>query len=209
MNTSTMRARAGSRYGFWAGLLVGLAGLLGAPVEADARGMAQFEQPTRSVKRAVADGERGEAVRYTRPSPKVRTHGNLDGRFKRAQKAEKQAAREAAPAGPPPLQVRDAIKHDIRVRQIEMLKALIRKTPNTDPEYADLVFRLASLYLDEKMYFEHRAGQLYEPIFQAENAESAGVKPPAAKSPTTSKPSGGSKPRPKSKSKRAPKSKPR
>ncbi len=205
MKKSTMRVRAGARYGFWAGLLVGLAGLLGGPGDAAARGMMQLEQPTRSVKRAAVDGERGAAVRYTRPSPKVRTRGNLDGRFKRAQKAEKQAAREAAPAAAPPLQVHDAIKHDIRQRQIEMLKTLIRKTPDTDPEYADLVFRLASLYLDQKMYFEHRAGQLYEPIFKAENAEAEGAKGPAAKpsAPATSK----SKPTSASKSKPTPNTK--
>ncbi|MCB9748820.1 MAG: hypothetical protein H6713_02310 [Myxococcales bacterium] len=194
MTTLSTRARAWGRISLAFGLVVGLCGSLSLPGEAGASSLSRLEQPARTVKPASASAA-ADAVRYTRSGATVRTRGNLDRRFARARAAEERARREAAPAEPPPARASDDQQQQIRERQITMLKKLIRQTPVNDPEYADLVFRLASLYIDKKMYFERRVGELYEPIYQADLAEEAERAKPAARpkpaEPTQSAPGAG------------------
>lgn len=134
--------------------------------------------PARVVKGKKATTGSASAVRYERSRTRVRVRGDqLDGRVKQARQAEARRAKGDTPTAAPPVpRSEQRVKTQILDKQIAMLKRLIRTTTPDDPEYADLVFRLASLHLEKKARYEHKAGELYEAIFQAEQAES---KPPA------------------------------
>ena len=109
-------------------------------------------------------------VRYSRKSGKVRTKNTLDTKFKAAKKksdrdkkrkVEMMTAEEFA-------KKRAAVAREVADKQIGMLKRLIKATEVTDPEYPDLLFRLADHFLEKKAYFDLQAGSLYEKIYDAE-----------------------------------------
>ena len=49
---------------------------------------------------------------------------------------------------------------------------LIKVNDVDDLEMADLLFRLADLYLEKKAYYDLQAGSFYEPIAEAESDKS-------------------------------------
>ncbi len=137
------------------GLLAALCGVLSVSVPAD--GYAQ-------------DGGK-DKVRYDRRSGKVRTKNTLNTKFKKAKtetdrdkkkRVEMMSADEFA-------KKRAAVAREVADKQIGMLKRLIKATEVTDPEYPDLLFRLADHFLEKKAFFDLQAGALFEKIYAAED----------------------------------------
>lgn len=147
---SKLLARTGSL-----GILAGLFGLLSVSVPTDTY---------------AQDGGK-DKVRYDRRSGKVRTKNTLNTKFKKAKKesdrdkkkrVEMMSADEFA-------KKRAAVAREVADKQIGMLKRLIKATEVTDPEYPDLLFRLADHFLEKKAFFDLQAGALYEKIYAAED----------------------------------------
>ena len=63
--------------------------------------------------------------------------------------------------------------------QIKKYKRLIDVTNDTDPEKPDLLFRMAELYNEQYRYYDFRARELDEKIFDAGNAQQHGAGQPA------------------------------
>ena len=117
-----------------------------------------------------ADGDKKSSVKYNRSSSKVKAKENLDTKFKKEQAKQKKADSRKVKmiAGTEFAKKREAVKQEIADQQIEQLKRLLKATDPTDPEYADLLFRLADHFLEKKAYFELQSGSLYEQIYVAE-----------------------------------------
>lgn len=117
-----------------------------------------------------ADGEKKSSVKYSRSSSKVKAKENLDTKFKEEQEKQKKAdtRKVSMIAGTDFAKKREAVKQEIADQQIEQLKRLLNATDPTDPEYADLLFRLSDHFLEKKAYFELQSGSLYEQVFAAE-----------------------------------------
>jgi hypothetical protein len=112
-------------------------------------------------------------VRYHRQTaaPEARTEA-LDQRVKAA-KAEQQAdneAVEAARAGDFHRRHQEAREMALIERQVSLLTKLLKVSDEDNLEKADLLFRLADLFLEQKAYHELQVGALYEPIHEAETA---------------------------------------
>jgi tetratricopeptide (TPR) repeat protein len=60
-------------------------------------------------------------------------------------------------------------------QQIRVLQRLIDNTNDTDPEKPDLLFRMAELYNEQYRYYDFRARELDEKIFNAGNAGNQGL----------------------------------
>jgi tetratricopeptide (TPR) repeat protein len=110
------------------------------------------------------------SVRYERKSGKVATKNTLDTKFKAAQKdAERDKNRQVDMMTADQFaRKKEAVAQEIADKQIAMLKRLLQATEPTDPEYPDLLFRLADHFLDKKAYFDRQAGALYEKIYAAQ-----------------------------------------
>jgi len=121
---------------------------------------------------AKAEGGEKSNVRYDRKSSKVKTKESLDTKFKEEkERQEKEAKRKTQMMeGTSFAKKREAVAQQIADQQIEQLKRLLNATDPSDPEYADLLFRLADHFLEKKAYFELQSGALYEEIFQAEES---------------------------------------
>ncbi|MCB9706031.1 MAG: hypothetical protein H6711_29500 [Myxococcales bacterium] len=117
-----------------------------------------------------AKGDDKSNVRYDRKSSKVRTKETLDTKFKEEQeKQKKEEGRKVQMiAGTEFAKKREAVAQEIADQQIDQLTRLLKATDPTDPEYADLLFRLSDHFLEKKAYFELQSGALYEEIFVAE-----------------------------------------
>ncbi|MEZ4452377.1 MAG: hypothetical protein R3B09_23115 [Nannocystaceae bacterium] len=126
-------------------------------------GLAQAEE-------AKADGS--SSVRYDRKSSKVRTKETLDTKFKEAQEKEAKEAKKKVSMieGTQFAKKREAVAQQIADQQIEQLTRLLKATDPTDPEYADLLFRLADHFLEKKAYFELQSGALYEEIYASDES---------------------------------------
>jgi hypothetical protein len=130
--------------------------------------------PSIALAGPAADGSTTErAVRYERPganarTPEVRTDA-LDQRVAaaKAEHEDDQAEREAAAATDVHKRQQAAHEPALIDKQISMLVKLI-KISDEDVEMADMLFRLADLYLAKKAWHELQAGSLYEPIHEAE-----------------------------------------
>ena len=109
-------------------------------------------------------------VRYDRKSSKVKAKETLDTKFKEEQEKQKKADNRKVDmiAGTEFAKKREAVAQEIADQQIEQLKRLLNATDPTDPEYADLLFRLSDHFLEKKAYFELQSGSLYEQIYTAE-----------------------------------------
>lgn len=125
---------------------------------------------------APAPGSKTEAssdtqnVRYQRSTtaPKARTEA-LDQRVERA-RAKQQAESaevEAARAGDFHRRHQQAREMALIERQQQLLIRLIKVSEEDNLEKADLLFRLADLYLEQKAYYDLQAGALYEAIHEA------------------------------------------
>ncbi len=111
-------------------------------------------------------------VRYDRKSGKVKTKNTLNTKFK-SQKAKtaKDAKKKVDMMSADQFaKKRAAVAREVADKQIGMLKRLIKATESTDPEYPDLLFRLADHYLEKKAFFDLQAGALYDKIYAAEDA---------------------------------------
>lgn len=119
--------------------------------------------------------ERSQQVRYERPGANARTPAvrtdilNQRVDAARAQHEAEQAEREAAAATDVHRRQQAANEPALIDQQISMLIKLI-KISDEDVEMADMLFRLADLYLAKKAWHELQAGSLYEPIHEAEQA---------------------------------------
>jgi TolA-binding protein len=116
-------------------------------------------------------------VRYDRTSKKTKAKSNLvDTKFKTAKEAEekRQNRRVNMMSGTDfNSKHREAVAQEMADKQIEFLKRLIKSTDKSDAEYPDLLFRLADHFLEKKAYFDLQAGELYEAIYAAEDANDA------------------------------------
>lgn len=122
---------------------------------------------------ALAQDAGGDkAVRYERKSGKVKAKNTLDTKFKKKQKAaEKDKKKEVQMMDAAAFaRQKEAVAQEVADKQIGTLKRLLNASEPTDPEYPDLLFRLADHYLDKKAYFDLQAGSLYEQIYAAEEA---------------------------------------
>jgi hypothetical protein len=132
--------------------------------------------PTIALAGPATDGNASSQVRYERPgsnarTPTVRTD-TLNQRVDAA-KAEhdaEQAEREAAAATDVHRRAQAAHEPALIDKQIGMLIKLI-KISDENVEMADMLFRLADLYLAKKAWHELQAGSLYEPIYEAEHGQ--------------------------------------
>ncbi|MEM6296206.1 MAG: hypothetical protein AAGA54_33345 [Myxococcota bacterium] len=116
------------------------------------------------------DAEGEGSVRYERKSGKVKAKNTLDTKFKKKQKAaERDKTKEVQMMDSASFaRQKEAVAQEIADKQIGTLKRLLKASEPTDPEYPDLLFRLADHYLDKKAYFDLQAGTLYEKIYAAE-----------------------------------------
>lgn len=132
-------------------------------------GMMMLSVPTTAF---AQDAGGDDSVRYERKSGKVKAKNTLDTKFKKKQKAaekdkkKKVQMMDAASFA----RQKEAVAQEIADKQIGTLKRLLNASESTDPEYPDLLFRLADHYLDKKAYFDLQAGTLYEKIYAAEEA---------------------------------------
>jgi hypothetical protein len=114
-----------------------------------------------------------DQVRYQRSGPKdkprVQTEA-LDQRLEQAKQAQQRdnSVIEQARAGDFHRRHQEAREQAMVDDQIGLLTRLIKVTDNDEIEMADLLFRLADLYLEKKAYYDLQAGSLYEPIAEAE-----------------------------------------
>lgn len=114
-----------------------------------------------------------EGVRYNRQSKKAKAKsGLLDTKFDKAVEEKKKEERRGVQMmqGNEFAKKREAVEQAMADKQIEFLKRLIKSTDKADPEYPDLLFRLADHQLEKKAYFELQAGLLYEEIYAAEDS---------------------------------------
>jgi hypothetical protein len=132
-----------------------------------------FASPALAGPATTPAPETQDQVRYQRSGPaakpKARTNV-LDQRLEQA-KAEQQRENEAieqARAADFSRRHAEAREQTMVDDQIDLLVRLIKATDADDLEMADLLFRLADLYLEKKAYYELQAGSLYEPIAEAE-----------------------------------------
>ncbi len=118
------------------------------------------------------DAGGGDSVRYERKSGKVKAKNTLDTKFKSKQKAAEQEKKKEVQMMDSAAFARqkEAVAQEVADQQINTLKRLLNASEQTDPEYPDLLFRLADHYLDKKAYFDLQAGTLYEQIYAAEEA---------------------------------------
>jgi TolA-binding protein len=123
-----------------------------------------------AIANAEEPKEGQKSVRYDRPSSKVKTKETLDTKFKEEkERQDKEASRKTVMmAGTAFAKKREAVAQQIADQQIDQLTRLLKATDPSDPEYADLLFRLADHFLEKKAYFENQSGALYEEIYQAE-----------------------------------------
>src|ERR1700761_3783497 len=59
--------------------------------------------------------------------------------------------------------------------QIRVLQRLIETTNDNDPEKPDLLFRMAELYNEQRQYYNFRARELDQKVFDAGNAGNTGL----------------------------------
>ena len=111
-------------------------------------------------------------VRYDRNSKKTKAKaGLLDTKFeKEKEQAERDQKRVQLMAAAEFAKKREAVEQEMADKQIDFLKRLIKSTEKSDPEYPDLLFRLADHHLEKKAFFELQAGNLYTAIYDAEDA---------------------------------------
>jgi hypothetical protein len=119
------------------------------------------------------DGEAQSQVRYQRSAPKAKPEVRTDALDQRLEQAKQQQKREnekieQARAGDFSRRHAEAREQSMIDDQIGLLTKLIKVTDADDLEMADLLFRLADLYLEKKAYYDLQAGSLYEPIAEAE-----------------------------------------
>jgi hypothetical protein len=122
-----------------------------ATPSADASSLAEPPQPkTRHQRKALA--------------PRARPTSTQDRGVRLREEAK--AQREAGPAKAPPLsqQGAQAREQSMIDAQIALLRRLLKATSKEDPEYADLLFRLADLYLEKRRMYEMQVSALYEAI---------------------------------------------
>jgi hypothetical protein len=135
-----------------------------------------FAAPALAGPAAENEGQTQNQVRYQRSgpasTPKAQT-GALDRRLEQAKQVQKREneAVEQARAGDFSRRHKEARNQAMIDEQIGLLTRLIKATDDDDLEMADLLFRLADLYLEKKAYYDLQAGSLYEPIAEAEDAE--------------------------------------
>ena len=107
-----------------------------------------------------------QKTRYRRKAraPKARPRSTEDAGARLREEAK--AQREQGPAKAPPLsqQGAQAREQSLIDAQIALLRRLLKATDKAEPEYADLLFRLADLYLEKRRWYEMQAGALYEDI---------------------------------------------
>jgi hypothetical protein len=132
--------------------------------------------PTLALAGPAPDVPASENVRYRRATaaPEARTEA-LDQRVqtaKAAQQAENRAV-EAARAGDFHRRHEEAREMAMIERQVTLLIKLLKVSEEDNLEKADLLFRLADLFLEQKAYHELQVGALYEPIHEAETAAEA------------------------------------
>lgn len=68
----------------------------------------------------------------------------------------------------------DQVKQ-ITDEQVKVLRRLIENTDDSDPEKPDLLFRMAELYAEQERYYNFRARDLDQKIFEAGNAGNAAL----------------------------------
>ncbi|MCX4239216.1 tol-pal system YbgF family protein [Paraliomyxa miuraensis] len=119
-----------------------------------------------------AEEPQGDAVRYDRPSGKVKTKNTLETKFKAAAAdAEKDKKRKVDMLSADDFAKRkEAVAREVADDQIQLMKALLEEAGPNSAEYPDYLFRLADLFLDKKAYFDNQAGALYEKIYAAEDS---------------------------------------
>lgn len=115
-----------------------------------------------------------DQVRYQRSSPPAKPRARtdaLDQRLERAKQAQQRDNESVEQARAEDFHRRrhEAREQEMIDDQIGLLSRLIKVTESDDLEMADLLFRLADLYLEKKAYFDLQAGSLYEPIAEAED----------------------------------------
>src|SRR3954471_11670496 len=59
-------------------------------------------------------------------------------------------------------------------QQTKVMQKLIANTSDSDPEKPDLIFRMAELYNEQQRYYNFRARELDQKIFDAQNRNDAG-----------------------------------
>ena len=112
-------------------------------------------------------------VRYNRKSKKTKAKsGLLDTKFKEAKKQEEKNRKRGVDmmGGDDFVKKRKAVEQEMADKQITMLKNLIKTTDKGDPERPDFLFRLADHHLEKKAYFDQQADELFDPIWEAEDA---------------------------------------
>ena len=114
-----------------------------------------------------------DQVRYQRSGPAAKPTVRTDVLDQRLEQAKQKQQRESdeieqARAGDFSRRHAEAREQSMVDDQIGLLTKLIKVTDSDDLEMADLLFRLADLYLEKKAYYELQAGSLYEPIAEAE-----------------------------------------
>jgi hypothetical protein len=129
--------------------------------------------PTLAFAGPAPDDSPSENVRYRRATaaPQARTEA-LDLRVQAA-KAKQQAendAIEATRAGDFHRRHQEAREMAMIEQQVTLLIKLLKVSEEDNLEKADLLFRLADLFLEQKAYHELQVGALYEPIHEAETA---------------------------------------
>ena len=112
-------------------------------------------------------------VRYNRKSGKAKAKGDLlNTKFKDAvaEEEKKKGRRVITMEGADFAKRRKAVEQEMADKQIQFLVRLIKSTDKADPEYPDLLFRLADHHLEKKAFFDNSAGAMFEKIYAAEDA---------------------------------------
>jgi hypothetical protein len=127
---------------------------------------------------AEAAPENQSQVRYERSGPAATPKAQTDVLDRRLEQAKQKQQREneaieQARAGDFTRRHQEAREQQMVDDQIGLLIKLIKATDADDLEMADLLFRLADLYLEKKAYYDLQAGALYEPIAEAEEEAKA------------------------------------